>query len=331
MRVFPLVALVALLYIYVENRSPSPAERMGLREHVGFRIGGEGEAGAGGGEGDEEGDAATVGEFVGRAGVGGAGCRRGCDCGRGTGCGGTRYGVGTGRGEGCCAGHSGDFGTRRGGGRSMRDGAAFAARWFHAAVRGRFPVRGWRRDEAGDLVEAEVADGLVSFDARRDDFAGDEDERGADGEREFLAAAEESPHAAADEREGAAAALGEAREDGAHAQAVDLAAAARCVDGDAAAVLVVDGQDGGDALVGREGGRRGCVGRRGGCAQVCCDRRGGAGGPDGCGGVGRPRGCERGRWRGVCVEAGRRGGWDGTLWRGGRAGAGWLDKRGSTL
>ena len=77
MRMFPLVALVALLYTYVEDRSLSPAERMGLREHVGFRVGGEGEAGAGGGEGDEEGDAAAVGEFVGGAGVGGAGCCRG--------------------------------------------------------------------------------------------------------------------------------------------------------------------------------------------------------------------------------------------------------------
>ena len=106
-----------------------------------------------------------------------------------------------------------------------------------------------RQDETANVCEVEVADGLVAFDARCDDFAGDEDELRADGEREFLTAAEEQAHAAANERQGAAVPLGEAGEDGAQAQGLDPPPAAAGIDGDAAAVFVVDGQDGGDVLV----------------------------------------------------------------------------------
>ena len=124
------------------------------------------------------------------------------------------------------------------------------ATWFGSEIVLGVPARAVRQGvEGADVGEAEVADGLVAFDARGDDLAGDEDELGADGEREFLAAAEEVFHAAADEGDGAAVALGEALEDAAHAPSGDAAAAVGGVDDDAAAVIVVDGQDGGDVLV----------------------------------------------------------------------------------
>ena len=128
------------------------------------------------------------------------------------------------------------------------------------------------------MPEAEIADRLVALHARRDDLARDEDELVADGERQFLATAEEVFHAAADERDGAAVALGQAAEDGAHAQAGGVPPAVGRADGDAAAVLVVDGQDGGDGGVWRE--IVAADGRQGGLSR----RHGGGGRPPGDGG-----------------------------------------------
>lgn len=261
-----------------------------------FRVGGEGEADAGGGEGGEEGDAAAVGEFVGGVGIRGAG-RRG---GRGM------------QGEtGRCGRRGMAGGASWRGGRAVADGTAFAPRLFRVPPCGRVAMRSWRRDQADDLGEAEVADGFVAPDTRGEDFAGDEDELRADGERVFLAAAEEQAHAAANQGQGAAVALGEVREDGAQAQAVDAAAAVARIDGNAAAVLVVDGQDGGDVFVGREGaGARAAhrgTGRYGGGARAGRGRCGN--------GVGAGRLCGGGSAR----RRNRRDGWHR---RRGRAGAG---------
>lgn len=249
-------------------------------EHEAAGVGGHLEAVARGVAGAEEHDAAAVAELVdGR--IGGA--------------------AGSGR----------DGGMARG----CRGGGAITG-GFPAATcgRGGVPARAVRQGvEGADVGEAEVADGLVAFDARGDDLAGDEDELGADGEREFLAAAEEVFHAAADEGDGAAVALGEALEDAAHAPPGDAAAAVGGVDDDAAAVIVVDGQDGGDGAVGREvvagdggEGGRGAegVGRRGRCA-------GGRGGghAGGCGGRNRGRhACGRDGSGGRGCRVGRRGG-----------------------
>lgn len=271
---------------YGEVRA-SPLARTRLREHMFFRVGGEGEADAGGGEGGEEGDAAAVGEFVGGVGIRGAG-RRG---GRGM------------QGEmGRCGGRGMAGGASWRGGRAVADGTAFAPRLFHVPPCGRVAMRSWRRDQADDLGEAEVADGFVAPDARSEDFAGDEDELRADGERVFLAAAEEQVHAAADQGQGAAVALGEVREDGAQAQAVDAAAAVARIDGNAAAVLVVDGQDGGDVFVGREGaGARAAhrgTGRYGGGARAGRGRCGN--------GVGAGRLCGGGSAQRLCGGSARR-------------------------
>ena len=275
----------------------SPLARTCLREHVLFRVGGECEADAGGGECGEEGDAAAVGEFVGGAGIRGAGWRGG-------------------------RGMRGEAG--RCGGRAVADGTALAPRLFHVPPCGRVAMRSWRRDQADDLAEAEVADGFVALDARGEDFAGDEDELRADGERVFLATAEEQAHAAADQGQGAAVVLGEVREDGAQAQAVDAAAAVARIDDNAAAVLVVDGQDGGDVFVGREGaGARAAhrgAGRCGG-AGAGRGRCGDAGGRGG--GVGAGRLCGGGSARRLCGGSGRRRNRrDGRHRRRGRAGAG---------
>ena len=187
---------------------------MYLREHMLFRVGGERETDAGGGECGEEGDATAVGEFVGGAGIRGAG-RHG---GRGM------------RGEaGRCGGRGIAGGAGWRGGRAVADGTAFAPRLFHVPPCGRVAMRSWRRDQADDLGEAEVADGFVAPDARGEDFAGDEDELRADGERVFLAATEEQAHAAAARAQGAA--------DAGTAQAQDGCAAAGVIGGRAAGVL----------------------------------------------------------------------------------------------
>ncbi|WP_156032329.1 hypothetical protein [Selenomonas bovis] len=187
-------------------------------------------------------------------------------------------------------------------------GGGAIAGGFPAATYGRggVPARAVRQGvEGADVGEAEVADGLVAFDARGDDLAGDEDELGADGEREFLAAAEEVFHAAADEGDGAAVALGEALEDAAHAPSGDAAAAVGGVDDDAAAVIVVDGQDGGDGAVG-------------------CEVVAGDGGEGGRGSRGGGRGAEGVGSRGRCVGGRKRGrhacGRDGSGGRGCRVG-----------
>lgn len=161
----------------------------------------------------------------------------------------------------------------KGGGGHAGDGLAGAARGaFAGRGDGRAAVRAaGGAAEGADVGEAEVADGLVARDARHEDLARDKDEVRADGERQLLPPVEDRAHRAAQQRERAAATLGEACEDRAHAQAGDASAAVRRIDGDAAAAFVVDGQDGGDGGIGRERQRGRRSGRRSGCAP---DRRG---------------------------------------------------------